>query len=287
MAAYLRQHRPVRDQFRTGRRLQHSPLPGRLTGCTVLHTAESIDLDFPDAGAEDVAAWMTRRTDAGSYHHIADSDSVVHLVDLADEAYQDGTGSNPWAMSISFALRAVDWPRLSPERRTGFLRQGALAFAAQQAWLLAHGQPATPLRRISKVESDRGAAGFITHGDRDPGRRSDPGRDFPWDEWFAACAAATGTAEEDDLFDVTRDRKQLDEAREYARLAAEAAKRLEVQVKAIRGELAADDEWQDDLRAAVDRVLERQPAGTDTAALAKAIVAEFLTPAPAPAPAEG
>lgn len=212
LAAYLREHRLARSQFRTGRRLHLSPLPGQLTGCTVLHTAESaLDELGPDAGAEGVAAFMTRRTDPGSYHHLVDSDSVIHLVDLGDEAYQDGTGSNPWALSISFALRAADWPRLTPERRAAFLRQGALAFAAQQAWLAARGYPTTPLRRISKVASNQGAAGFITHGDRDPGRRSDPGRDFPWGEWLAACAdAIDGEDRDEDMIAIARPKGRPD-----------------------------------------------------------------------------
>src|SRR5690606_6636543 len=43
-----------------------------------------------------------------------------------------------------------------------------------------------PAKRISKADSDRGLPGFIAHGTRDPGRRSDPGADFPWGEFLAA-----------------------------------------------------------------------------------------------------
>lgn len=193
--AYLRRHKPARSQYRSPRRLDRSPLPGRCTGLVVLHTAESIlDTVGPDTGAENVARYMVTRTTPGSYHDLADADSNLTLVRYADEAYQDGTGSNPYALSISFALKAADWPRLSPARRAAFLEQGAAAFARQQAWLDAHRYPRTLLRRVTRAQSAAGASGFVTHGDRDPGRRSDPGAAFPWDEWLAACLTAVTPA---------------------------------------------------------------------------------------------
>lgn len=207
MTPYLRTHKPARSQFRSPRRQ-------RPTGLVVLHTAESVmDAVGPDTGAEAVAAFIRRRTDPGSYHDIADSDSNLLLVGYGDEAYQDGTGSNPFALSISFALKAADWSRLSSVKRAAFLHQGAVAFARQQKWLAAHGYPLTPLRRVTKAQSDRGEAGFIAHGTRDPGRRTDPGADFPWTEWFDACRTVTGQptpmppplpVQEDKVYLVTR-----------------------------------------------------------------------------------
>lgn len=191
---YLRQHKPARSQFRSPRR-------SRPTGLTVVHTAESaLDAIGADTGAEAVASFIAGRSTPGSYHDIVDTDSVVQLVEYSDEAYQDGTGSNPYALSISFACRAADWPRMSPARRAAFLEQGARAFARQQAWLSAKGYPLTPLRRISRAASAGGAPGFIPHADRDPKRRTDPGAAFPWADWFQACAAAVGApTEEDDV----------------------------------------------------------------------------------------
>jgi hypothetical protein len=171
---YLREHPPARSQYRSPRR-------ARPTGLTVVHTAESImDTVGPDTGAENVAAFIRRRSEPGSYHDLVDSDSSIQLVRYADEAFQDGTGSNPYALSISFALKATDWPRLSPARRDAFLEQAAVAFHRQQAWLRAHDYPLTPLRRIGPAASELGHAGFITHAERDPDRRKDPGAGFPW-----------------------------------------------------------------------------------------------------------
>lgn len=188
MEAWLRKNPPKRSQFRDGRR--KSP-----TGLVVVHTAESVmDKVGPDTGAEGVANFIRNRDTPGSYHDIVDTDSSIKLVRYSDEAFQDGTGSNPFALAISFACAAADWPRMTEEKRKAFLHQGALAFKRQQDWLKANGFPTTPLRRVTKEQSDAGKAGFIAHGQRDPGRRSDPGAQFPWDAWFAACKAVMNPA---------------------------------------------------------------------------------------------
>jgi len=181
---YLQDHPPRRSQFRAKRRQKPS-------GVTVLHTAENVmDTVGVDTGAESVAAFIAGRSDPGSYHDLVDKDSALQLVPYESEAYHDGTGSNPHSLSISWAIPASAWPHLSPADRAALLRQGAVAFKRQQAWLRAQGRPLTPLRRISRAQSAAGVPGFITHGERDPDRRSDPGGRpdrFPWDEWFRAC----------------------------------------------------------------------------------------------------
>lgn len=205
MAAYLADHPPVRDQWYATRRLP-------LTGCTVLHTAESVmDTVGPDTGAEAVAEFIRTRTTPGSYHDLCDSDTAIYLVDYSHGAYHDATGSNNWALSISWACATTDWDRMTPEKRRAFLRQGAIAFARQQAWRKAHGYPLTELRLITKAQSDAGVSGFTYHGYRDPGRRSDPGvappDDFPFAEFITECRAAmSGDSQEDDM-DAEQNRK--------------------------------------------------------------------------------
>lgn len=187
MGAYLTDHRPAVQQWYTTR---NRPL----TGCTVLHTAESVmDTVGPDTGAENVADFIRRRTTPGSYHDLVDSDSWIPLVDLKHGAFHDGTGSNNWALSLSFACATSDWRRMTPEKRRGFLHQGARAFANQQLYRRAIKAPLTRLRLITKAQSDRGESGLTYHGYRDPGRRSDPGvaapNLFPLDEFIDACRA--------------------------------------------------------------------------------------------------
>lgn len=186
MGVYLVDNPPVRSQFQSPRR-------ARPTGLIVVHTAENVlDTVSPDTGAEAVAAFIQRRDTPGSYHDLVDSDSALQLVRYEDEAYQDATGSNPFALSISFALRTTDWRTLSAESREAFLRQGTAAFARQQSWLVAHGYPITQLRWLSRDESSAGLSGFIRHSQRDPDRRTDPGADFPASRWLEVCAATRG-----------------------------------------------------------------------------------------------
>lgn len=185
MGIYLLDHPPARDQWRSRTR--------RPTGLTVIHTAENVtDKVGPDTGAEAVAGFIRGRSTPGCYHDLADSDSRLQLAPYEVACYHDGTGSNPFSLSISFALAAGDWSRLPGVKADAFLRNGAQAFAQQQAWLKRMGYPTTPIRRVSKADSSNGAAGFIGHGERDPGRRSDPGRDFNWDRFMQFCREATG-----------------------------------------------------------------------------------------------
>lgn len=175
---YLIDHPPATRQFRSPRRAQ-------VTGLIVVHTAEGVmDTVGPDTGAENVADFIRRRADYGSYHTLVDSDSRVRLVAFNAEAYGDGTGSNLFAIHISFACKTSDWARMSAERRDAFLRQGAKAAAEASNYVKQQRGFHVPARRVSRADSDRGAAGFISHGERDPGRRSDPGKDFPWARFF-------------------------------------------------------------------------------------------------------
>lgn len=171
--AYLDDHPPARRQFR--------PRAEKPSGLIVVHTAESaLDMIGVDTGAEDVAAFIARRTDPGSYHRIADSDSVVALVRFDQAAYGDGTGSNDFAIHVSFACKATGWAGMAPARRLAIIRQGAAAAYEAAVWLKeAHGIEVPPAR-VTRAESEAREPGFISHGERDPGRRTDPGADFPW-----------------------------------------------------------------------------------------------------------
>src|SRR5688572_20697417 len=111
MTAYLVANPPRRSQFRKVRR-------AKPTGTIVLHSAENApDLRLPDEGAERIASFIRNRTDPGSYHVIADQDSRIQLVPFSHEAFHDGTGSNPWSIGLSLALRASDWPRLTDQQQ--------------------------------------------------------------------------------------------------------------------------------------------------------------------------
>lgn len=190
--AYLDTHPPARPQFRCPRRATPS-------GVVVVHTAESIlDLVGGDHGAENVAYFIATRTDApGSYHDLVDSDSIVDVVRYECEAFQDGTGSNPHAYGLSGALRAADWPRLTKAKRDAFVENYAQAAARYARWVKKTHGVTIPARRISRAESEARVPGFISHGERDPGRRTDPGAEFPWTQFLDRFAALMGYNQSD------------------------------------------------------------------------------------------
>lgn len=183
--AYLLEHPPARSQFRRVRREEPS-------GVVVIHTAENTpDVVATDGGAEAVARFIRTRQDPGSYQVIADSDSRLQLVPWDMEAYQDGTGSNPHAVGLSVATRADWWPWAPQAWRDGAIEQLAQAAAEYARWLHARRGIVIPPRRITRAESERRIPGFISHGERDPGRRTDPGAHFPWDRFLHRYAQLT------------------------------------------------------------------------------------------------
>jgi pyruvate/2-oxoglutarate dehydrogenase complex dihydrolipoamide acyltransferase (E2) component len=196
--AYLDDHPPARRQFR-----QRYAQP---SGLIVVHTAESaLDEIGEDTGAEGVAAFIARRSDPGSYHRIVDSDSIVPLVRFDQAAYGDGTGSNEFAIHLSFACHAADWPHMDPARRDAFLANGARAAREADTWLADHHGITVPARRVTRAQSDQRAAGFISHAERDPARRTDPGPAFPWDRFL------TLYTQEDDMALSHDDKQWLEE----------------------------------------------------------------------------
>lgn len=184
------------------------------SGVIVVHTAESaLDEIGEDTGAEGVARYIGVRTSYGSYHRLADSDSVVAVARFEMTTYGDGTGSNDHAIHISFACRASDWPGMSAERKAAFIANGAKAAREARDWLKREHGIDVPARRISRAQSDAKVPGFISHGERDPGRRTDPGREFPWDQFLNAYAAN----DQEDVMNKDQERK-LDEVLDTVRI---------------------------------------------------------------------
>lgn len=201
--AYLDDHPPRVRQFR-----DRGTKP---SGVIVVHTAESVmDTVDADTGAESVASFIANRTDYGSYHSLVDSNSRVRLVRFDQQAYGDGTGSNSHAIHISFACRTTDWDRMSSERREAFINRGAWAAVEAARWLKKNHGIVVPPRRISRAQSDDRVPGFISHAERDPERRSDPGANFPWEMFINKFQQRTQEADmptPDEIADAVWDRK--------------------------------------------------------------------------------
>lgn len=204
--AWLDDNEPARSQFRVGRREE-------VSGVVVVHTAENTpDFVAFDGGAEAVAKFIQGRDTPGSYHDLCDKDSCINLVAYVNEAFHDGTGSNPHSYGLSIATRADVWPLAPKEWRDGAIRQAAFAAANYSRFVKGKRGFHIPARRITRAESEDRMPGFISHAERDPARRTDPGADFPWDQFFdeyliamaiRAPAPAPAPEENDDMVILT------------------------------------------------------------------------------------
>jgi len=188
----------------TGYYLQDNPNPytpqygwprNRVSGVIGVHTAENNTcFNGPDPGDTDVAGFISRRTDYGSYHVLADADSVNPLIHPSWAAWADTT-NNAHAMSVSAAVRANDWSRMDPARREQVVRNlgagaGLLALTAVRDGLLSAVPPAV---RISAADAINGTRpGFYGHGETNPGTRYDPGADFDWGLFLSSYATTVG-----------------------------------------------------------------------------------------------
>ena len=188
MSYYLEDHpNPTTAQYGWPR--------NRVSGVIGVHTTESgVVPSGPDAGAENTAAFIARRADYGSYHILADWDTIVPLTRPTFAAWADTT-NNVHAMSVSGAMDAARWRDLTPERAAGIVRNMGIAAAMLVRDAIAHGvlDEVVPARRITAKEAIEGTkAGFYGHGETNPGTRYDPGQNFDWDLFLASYAAAVG-----------------------------------------------------------------------------------------------
>jgi hypothetical protein len=164
MSFYLLDNRPASPQFHTTR-------ANALTGGVLLHTTESVmDSVGIDTGAENVAGFISRRADAGSYHIIVDSDSTVRLVPDAYTAFHcAASGYNSRTLGLSFACRTVDLDPAHAWTRAAFKRAAA---ELVRFWRENGFDPAACARFRPASELLTGA-GISTHGDAQPADRSD------------------------------------------------------------------------------------------------------------------
>lgn len=191
---YLEDNPPKRSQYRVGRRASVKPV-------IVLHTAEGgTDRIGADPKAENTANFIRTRSTPGSYHLLGDRDSILQLVRFENEAYHDGTGSNPWSIGISLGMNAEDWNDLSDGAWNEFLDTMVQMAVIAALWLHEHGHGVPMAQRLTKKQSDRSdASGFLGHVDRDPARRTDPGANFPGTTFLGRYSTAINKALKDTM----------------------------------------------------------------------------------------
>lgn len=193
---YLREHpNPHARQYTSPRKAEPS-------GVIAVHTAENTpDYIAFDGGAEAVARFISTRTDPGSYHSLCDSDSIVRLVRYQDSAWHDGTGTNPHSFGVSGATRADVWPLAPKAWRDGCIDNMARASADYAKWIHAEYGVVIPPVRILASQARARVPGFVDHARLDPGRRTDPGDEYPWDQFFTRYEAHMGTDTEEFTMD--------------------------------------------------------------------------------------
>jgi len=143
----------------------------------VLHTAENVaDTIGPDGGAERVASYgaTTRRA---SWHVTVDKDSIIYMLPDRMQAWHV-VGYNSSTLGIEQACQASKWKEYPADWVDATITNTATVV---KQWCELYD---IPMKRISRDEYDSGKRGILAHADLDPSRRSDPGKDYPWDLLF-------------------------------------------------------------------------------------------------------
>jgi hypothetical protein len=164
MGYYLLDHPPATQQF----------YPSRLTGWSggvLIHTAENVmDSVGPDTGAENVAAYISRRLEPGCYHILVDSDSVIEMVPATYTAFHcAASGYNSTTVGVSYACRTVD---LNPDSQWFKKATALLAGTLVRWWREAGFDPVAAARYLPAAET-KVRPGLTTHGEAQPVDRSD------------------------------------------------------------------------------------------------------------------
>lgn len=152
----------------------------------VVHiTAGLEDLDGePDHSAERTARYAATTTRDVSWHSGSDTDSALDLLPASYTAWHvRGYSSSTYGHEIS--KRDTDWENQPDWWVTKTLTRASHKLARRAV------ANNIPIRRISRAQLDRARnandpsqGGFIGHAPLDPTRRTDPGRNFPWDRFL-------------------------------------------------------------------------------------------------------
>jgi hypothetical protein len=144
--------------------------------------------------AEDGAAYDARRTDGTSAHYFVDSNSVVQCVRTDDVAHTARAQGNARGIQYELCARA-SWSKAkwldAAYGRPMLMRAARQCARDARKWGI-------PVRKLTPTQVAAGTKGFCGHADitkafpADKGSHTDPGANFPWDEFLAMVNAAMG-----------------------------------------------------------------------------------------------
>jgi hypothetical protein len=152
--------------------------------------------------AEDGAAYDSVRTDGTSAHYFVDNNSIVQCVLTADQAHTARSQGNRRGIHYELCARAsftrAQW--LSKDYGLPMLQRAAKQAARDcKKWGI-------PVRKLTPGQVADGVKGFCGHGDitkafpADNGTHTDPGPNFPWDDFIDMVRVIlTPPTKEDDV----------------------------------------------------------------------------------------
>jgi len=162
---------------------------GELSGAIVIHTSES----SRSWDVWDLRDFVRTRSEPGSYNTISDLDKSHLLIHPSNVAFGEGTGGNKFAMHHAFVTDTEFWTDAKDPDYVNVnnndVDEMLQASLEGIRFLMDHAKRQgieVPAKRITAEQYFNGEPGFISHAELETfrgreGRRTDPGRDFPWD----------------------------------------------------------------------------------------------------------
>lgn len=202
MGYFLLEHELGIQQYRYPRRAPISGMVG-------VHSTESIMDDVgPDTGPANVADFIARRTDYGSYHEIVGSQGYVPMAPDDYETWHIAADLHNWhSWGISAACRSTDFDPDHPWTQATITIMGQRIAAF---WERNQFDPHQCARWITREEALQHIPGLIHHGDAQPADRTDAWTRHPrradLDQMLIdAILRAVGSGDEEDVTPALKD----------------------------------------------------------------------------------
>ena len=166
----LENENPDASLRENGKKGYYYPRRSRDIQGIVVHTAEG------GREALGIAKYLAKTDRTASAHVVVDDKNIVNLLPDDFTAFHV-RAHNSNTLGIELAYFASEWG-LDKE-----YEDAVIALAAKWCSEKVELYNITP-RRLNREEWLAGKSGFISHAELDPSRRTDPGMNFPWEQFF-------------------------------------------------------------------------------------------------------